>query len=408
MIQPVKEGYIEAVRKRYTAVGSRKERQAIINEVVANLTIHRKSAIRTLQRKPRNYTTVYRGKQTKYTDDLILPLTTLWEAAGRPCSRRLVTQIGELIDKLKTFKELPLYGNQERLLRTMKTSTIDRLLEGERDISNKEYGISGTKKSPLLKTLIPIRTTFTSDEYQEPGHIEMDCVLHCGTSLTGIYAETLNLLDVATHWNEKSIFLHKTKGKIIGAVHTLKSSFPFLLRSLDFDNGHEFVNWGLKHYCERCAIRYTRSRSYHKNDQAHIEGKNYHSVRKIIGYDRIDDEHIITLIQDVYQNEHRLLTNFFYTTMQLKHKEKDLKTGHVTKQYYQAQTPYHRVMESDKIPQETKEQLCRQYQQLNPVALQRTLKKKLDTIYRLMKQKKTHQFGNSCLSCNALARLPLR
>lgn len=62
MTQPIKEGYIEAVRKRYTAVGSRKERQAIINEVVANLTIHRKSAIRTFQQKPRNYTTVYRGK----------------------------------------------------------------------------------------------------------------------------------------------------------------------------------------------------------------------------------------------------------------------------------------------------------------------------------------------------------
>lgn len=375
MTQPVKEGYIEAVRKRYTAVGSRKERQAIINEVVANLTIHRKSAIRTLQRKPRNYTTVYRGKQTKYTDDLILPLTTLWEAAGRSCSRRLVTQIGELIDKLKTFKELPLYGNQERLLRTMKTSTIDRLLEGERDISNKEYGISGTKKSPLLKTLIPIRTTFTSDEYQEPGHIEMDCVLHCGTSLTGIYAETLNLLDVATHWNEKSIFLHKTKGKIIGAVHTLKSSFPFLLRSLDFDNGHEFVNWSMHGYCTRENLAFTRSRSYHKNDQAHIEGKNYESVRRVVGYGRIEDAKLVEMWNDIYEHEHRLLTNYFYATMKLKKKKRQ--GSKIIKQYGEAQTPYQRVLDTKAVSKDVKMQLQKEYETLNPVSLQRSMQKKI-------------------------------
>ncbi|PJB89743.1 transposase, partial [Candidatus Roizmanbacteria bacterium CG_4_9_14_0_8_um_filter_34_12] len=97
---------------------------------------------------------------------------------------------------LKEFDEIRLYGKQEELLRQIKFSTIDKLLEEKRDISKKEYGLSGTKRSPLLKTLIPVRTNFNKEETQEPGHVEMDCVLRCGESLSGQYAETLNVLDI--------------------------------------------------------------------------------------------------------------------------------------------------------------------------------------------------------------------
>jgi len=296
MTGQTKAGYLDAVRIRYKQAIGRAEKKVIISEVVANLQIHRKSAIRTLKRRKKRCITTPRGKQRMYKDDLIMPLTAIWKAGGSPCSKRLEPQIGELLDKLKQFDEIRLYGRQEELLRTMKTSTIDRLLEGERDISKKEYGISGTRKSPLLKSLIPVRTHFTDVEYTEPGHGEMDCVLHCGMSLLGIYAETLNILDIATHWNEKKIFLKKTNKKIVGSFHILKKQFPFPLLSIDFDNGFEFVNWLLKHYCEKQNLDYTRSRSYHKNDQAHIEGKNYHSVRKVVGYDRIDDEHVVNLL----------------------------------------------------------------------------------------------------------------
>jgi hypothetical protein len=88
----------------------------------------------------------------------------------------------------------------------MSTFNIDKLLEGERSIFKKEYALSGTKRSPLLKTLIPIRTNFNRKEIKEPGHVEMDCVLHCGESLSGQYAQTLNVLDIYSHWNEKRYF----------------------------------------------------------------------------------------------------------------------------------------------------------------------------------------------------------
>ncbi len=382
-----KQEYLETVRVRYKQAGKKEEKSVLISEVMANLQMHRKSAIRALKREKKRYITPCKGKQKIYGDDLILPLTTIWKAAGCPCSKRLEPQLGEFIDKLKQFDEITFYGKQEELLRKVKSSTIDRLLEGERDLSQKEYGLSGTQKSPLLKSLIPTRMYFSQEEYAEPGHLEMDCVLHCGMSLTGTYSETLNILDIATHWNEKKIFLHKTKTKIVGSFHILKGQFPFPLISIDFDNGSEFVNWLLKHYCDKQNIDYTRSRSYHKNDQAHIEGKNYQSIRKVVGYDRIDDPEIVALIDDMYQNEHRLLTNFFYTTMKLKEKIRNLE-GQIKKKYEKAQTPYRRVLSSATIPKKTKQELRAQYNTLNPAQLQRNLKKKLECIYRLMKQKK--------------------
>ncbi len=267
----------------------------------------------------------------------------------------------------------------------MSAFTIDRLLEAERDISKKEYGLSGTKRSPLLKTLIPIRTNFNADETKEPGHVEMDCVLHCGDSLSGQYAETLNVLDIYSHWNEKKIFLNKTKAKVVGAFHEMKTKqFPFNILSADFDNGHEFVNWVLKGYCDRNNVSYTRSRSYYKNDQAHIEGKNYQSIRRVVGYDRITDPKLVEMIDNMYQNEHRLLTNYFYTTLKLKEKEKI--NGKTTKSYEIAKTPYKRLMESDKISKEIKDKLKAEYMRLNPAELQRNLRKKLKRIkdYRLV------------------------
>ncbi len=358
---------------------SEKKKISIINEVVANLNIARKSAIRVLNKKTVKYVKKHLGRKDIYGFDLIAPLKTIWKTAGYPCSKRLVPQIKDIISKLKEFNEIELLGNQEKLLLQIKFSTVDKLLEAEKDISKKEYGLSGTKRSPLLKTLIPVRTNFSKEETKEPGHVEMDCVLHCGESLSGHYAETLNILDIYSHWNEKKIFLNKTKAKIVGAFHEMKTKqFPFNILSIDFDNGHEFVNWVLKGYCDHSGISYTRSRSYHKNDQAHIEGKNYQSIRRVVGYDRITDPVLVEMIDSFYQNEHRLLTNYFYTTLKLK--EKVRINGKVRKVYEVAKTPYLRLIESDKISKEIKDKLKTEYERLNPAELQRNLASKLRQI----------------------------
>lgn len=138
------------------------------------------------------------------------------------------------------------------------------------------------------------------------------------------------------------------------------------------------MNWELHGYCKREQIDFTRSRSYHKNDQAHIEGKNYQSIRKVIGYDRFSDPALIAMIDDMYQHEHRLLTNYFYTTLKISKKQRH--GSKVIKVYEKAKTPYQRVMESAKISQETKDRLTKEYLSLNPAQLQRSLQEKLRKI----------------------------
>lgn len=375
-----KNEYFKVLQNRYVQCDNRQEKSNIIDEVEINLGLVRKSAIRALNRKSLVNRKPRRGRGPTYGYDLIRPLAQLWSVAGRPCSKRLKPQVSELISRLKVFDEIKLYGNQESLLRSMSTFTIDRLLEGERGLPAKDLVLCGTKKSPLLKTLIPIRTSFK--DVDEPGHTEMDCVLHCGDSLSGEYAETLNILDIHTHWNEKKIFLKKTKFKVIGAFHLLRPQFPFSVYSVDFDNGGEFVNWQMHGYCKREQISFTRSRSNHKNDQAHIESKNYQSVRKVTGYERVSSPKIVALINDLYQNEHRLLTNFFYTTMKLSSKKR---TGaKVKKTYQKAKTPYQRVLECGSISGATKQQLTKEYLSLNPAKLQRDYQAKLRKIRSLM------------------------
>jgi len=230
-----KKEYLVTVRERYKSCKSRAEKSVIISEVVTNLGIVRKSAIRLLKQRVFVRRKTIRSRKEIYGFNLIKPLKLIWEVVGQPCSKRLKPQIEDTIQKLKEFDEIHLLENQKKLLIQMSTFTIDRLLEAEKDISKKEYGLSGTKRSPLLKTLIPVRTNFNAKESKEPGHVEMDCVLHCGDSLSGHYAETLNVLDIYSHWNEKKIFLNKTKAKVVGAFHEMKTKqFPFPLLSVDF------------------------------------------------------------------------------------------------------------------------------------------------------------------------------
>ena len=379
MNMATKKDYIKTIQIRYKQAKSRAEKTAIISEVEENLKVHRKHAIRVVNTPLKHRPKKTRLKKPKYHYALAKPLSQIWTVAGKPCSKRLKPMIPELITKLKQFNEIVLTPTDEILLSQIGTSTIDKLLNASR-ARIKKRGVSGTKSSPLLKHLIPVRTDFS--EVNEPGHVELDCVLHCGETTKGRYAETLNLLDIHTHWNEKQIFLHKTKRKIVGSVHTLKKNFPFQLKSIDFDNGYEFVNWHLKKYCDQYELSYTRSRSYHKNDQAHIESKNFHSIRKVIGYARIESDEVVSAINDLYQNEHRLLTNFFYSTMKLKSREKI--NGKYKKQYERAQTPYQRVMDSKQVGLAVKMKLMGEYKKLNPAELQRGMTRKLSRIRELI------------------------
>ena len=198
---------------------------------------------------------------------------------------------------------------------------------------------------------------------------------------------TPDLVDLCTHWSQQEAFLGKGEIATKDGLVSLRSRLPFPLRGIDPDNGSEFINWTLYHYCEKEGITFTRCRPYHKNDQAHIEEKNYTAVRQLLGYGRIEDSETVGAINDLYRNEWRLFLNFFQPTLKLKKKERDMATGKVKKTYEKAQTPYQRVMAHPGVSQETQDLLRLQYESLNPIKLQQDIKEKLDHIRRTESKK---------------------
>jgi hypothetical protein len=233
----------------------------------------------------------------------------------------------------------------------------------------------------LLKKAIPIRT-FTPWEDERAGFMEIDLVAHCGSTTEGTYLNTLTATDLATGWTECLALANKTQFSVSQAIVELRQGLPFALLGLDSDNGSEFINETLLRYCQTEEITFTRSRPYQKNDQAHVEQKNWSVVRHTIGYDRLESPEELALLRSIY-TELRLYINFFQPVLKLVGKERV--DGKTIRSYDQAKTPYRRVLDIDLLTFAIKARLTAQYVQLNPVALRASIDAKVAKLWKIVR-----------------------
>jgi len=189
----------------------------------------------------------------------------------------------------------------EALLR-ISPSTIDRILKPVR-VKYKGRGRSTTKPGTLLRKQIPIKTNQWDES--RPGFLEADTVAHCGTSMTGMFAFTIDCVDIATGWTEQRAVWGKGEMGVLEQIKNIEASLPFPLLGFDSDNGSEFLNYHLlRHFTERTqSVQFTRSRAYHKDDNAHVEQKNWTHVRQWLGYHRFDLPEIVLLLNKLYTTE---------------------------------------------------------------------------------------------------------
>jgi len=262
-------------------------------------------------------------------------LEQIWEIYGRICSKRLHSFLSEGGLVLERCHELSLPPEVKQLLLSMSRATTDRCLKKTR-FTHSQHGLSTTKPGSPLKKAIPIRT-FTPREDEHPGFLEIDLVAHCGLSTEGIYLNTFTATDIATGWTECLALPNMTQNAVSRAICKLRQNLPFPLLGLDSDNGSEFINDTLYRYCLSEQITFTRSRPYQKNDQAHVEQKNWSVVRHTVGYDRLESPEELTLLGSIY-SDLRLYINFFQPVLKLVAKQRvDGKTIHT---YDQAKTPF--------------------------------------------------------------------
>jgi len=372
---------VEAVHRRYKNA-SRSERKIILNELCATCGYNRKYAIRLLRGfkrftkpKPRK-----RGKPAVYQkEEILVPLRRIWLEANLPCSKRL---------KAILPLWLPGYGqhfgppSQEvtNALLAISPATIDRLLKPVR-IQHKKRGRSTTKPGTLLRNQIPILTNQWNES--RPGFLEADTVAHCGESLSGMFAYTIDTVDIATTWTEQRAIWGKGETGVLKQIEDIEKALPFPLLGFDSDNGSEFLNRTLfKHFTKRKhPVQFTRSRAYHKDDNAHVEQKNWTHVRQWLGYQRLDNPLTVPLLNDLYRRQWRTFHNFFCPSVKLLDKRR---VGSKTiKRYDSPKTPYQRVLESPHIPKETKTAMSKYLETLNPFLLKKTIEEKLKKIFTL-------------------------
>lgn len=365
---------LNRVASRYR-ISTWKEKGLILDEFVSGTGYDRKYAVRLLNQGIRSEGSRKRMPPRRYDEAVVLALITVWKAANRICSKRLMPFLPEFVASLERFGHLSLSeGVRERLLR-MSPATADRLLRGERYRAGSS--VSRTRRGKLLKHQIAVRTFFDWNELT-PGFMEADLVAHCGDRAEGSFLNTLVLTDIATGWTECVALLRRGDADVTGAIHAVRSCLPFPLLGLDTDNGSEFINYELLRYCQEEKITFTRSRAYRKNDQAHVEEKNGSVVRRLVGYDRYEGMEAWRFLNALYAVL-RLYVNFFQPSMKLLSKER--MAGHTTKRYDRAQTPYHRALSAGVIGEDQKNRLRDAYQTLDPVVLLKELERLQDQFW---------------------------
>jgi hypothetical protein len=369
--------YLKAIYVRYQKV-SKPFRARILDEFCQVCDYNRKYAIRLLNgRAPQKPKTIVRkGRRSAYSAKVISALSVIWEAAGYPCSVRLKALLPLWLPW--AIKRMALTAPVQKQLLKISPSTIDRRLKGKRGQLKKHlYG--RTKPGTLLKHHIPIKTD--NWDVKTPGFTEIDLVSHSGNSASGEFLHSLNVTDIHTTWVESRAVMGKSQIGVLGAMQDIERALPFKLLGIDSDNGSEFINYHLKTFCDQKGIQLTRGRPYKKDDNAHIEQKNYTHVRKILGYLRYDSQGVQQAINELYQNDLRILQNLFLPAMKLM---KKTRVGSKLKRSYdQPQTPLERVLRCPQADPAKTGQLKRLRDQTDPFELAKHIEQKLERIFAM-------------------------
>jgi hypothetical protein len=224
-----------------------------------------------------------------------------------------------------------------------------------------------------------------------------DTVAHCGNTTEGQYICSLDMVDPVTHWCAQRAVWGKGAAGVLEQTKAIEVSLPFKMIGLHVDNGSEFINHHyIRHYTnqpQRSGFSFTRSRAYRKNDNCHVEQKNWSVVRRYLGYDRFTFPELVPLINDLYANELNIYLNHFCRTFKLE-KKVAIKSRY-RRIYGTPITPYERVLSSKYVTDDVKVLLKNKHAELDPVALKLEIERKLKNIFRLFKQLSTSRSAAS-------------
>jgi len=367
----------EITKKFATAykASSKADKSVLLDQVCEVTGWSRDNARRRLSHtaRPRR-SAAPRQRSRKYSFDALKVLQRVWSLSGGQCGKYLVVSLPVLLDQLETHQELTLGNNRYDVavrtqLLTMSAATIDRYLAPAR-AQTPLFGHSTTTPSPLLRQSITVRKA--GDEVEAvPGFFEVDTVAHCGPVLKGEFARTLNLTDMHTGWVHPISIRNNAHVHIRAAITAALEGIPFEVTGMDFDNGSEFINHDLIGWAAERDIYFTRSRPYKKNDQATIESKNNHVVRKYAYYWRYDTPEALVLLNRLWPLVRDRMN--YLTPTKKPVGWASTPDGRRTRLFDTPATPVDRLLASQAVSVEQRQQLVNKRESLNPAHLAREI-----------------------------------
>ncbi len=351
-----------AIRQRYLGA-SKSEKARILDEFVQLTGYHRKHAIRVLTTSSQHPVTDRPGGRRIYDEAVKEALVVLWEASDRICGKRLQAVMPIFIETIKRKGHLDLDPEVRSRLLQMSASTIDRLLKPVREQAKGKRRKRNAPKKASKE--IPVRT-FSEWENPVPGELEIDFVVHCGDSTAGACIHSLVATDVCSAWTEAVPVIAREQSLAAEALDVICDQFPVPVIGFNSDNDGAFINDTLLEYCQQKGLMFTRSRPYHRNDQAWVEQKNGAVIRRFVGYDRFSEIVAGKLFGKLYQAI-RLYVNYFQPSFKLLEKTRD--GTKVIRKYSKPMTPAERLLAHPCVSEEDKERLRREQIRLDPLVL---------------------------------------
>jgi hypothetical protein len=364
---------LERLRERY-ARRNKPGRTRMLDELCEQYGYDRKHAIKLLGNSlPPPKGSAPPGPLPRYAGVREV-VENIWTHAEQLCGKRLAPALALWLPHYgKHFN--PLLPSQQKLLQEISPATLDRLLAEQKA---GPHGLCATRPGTLLRQQIPIAGEVW--DQRRPGFLEVDSVAHCGGSLAGDFVWSLTYPCLGSGWTEGRAVWNKGATGILVQTQDVEAPLPFVVRGADFDNGSEWLNWTLiRHWQERPPpVCLTRSRPYHKDDNAHVEQKNWMWPRQLLGYQRLENAEHVPWINALYTEVWGPLHNFFLPSTKLIEKKRD--GARILRQHDEPQTAYQRLLQSGELTPSARKKLRDQYESLDPFALAKDLNPRLKKI----------------------------
>jgi len=392
--------YLLVLARRYRDADIN-EKTLILSEIQTNLGIHRKSAIRRMNQilareKLRAQGIRFRkktGRKRVYLPETIWHLKRIWHLTDYICAKKLHRAMREWLKFYAPKKVLDSICVTQ--LVQMSPATIDRMLRPYRAQIRRRKN-TATKPGKFLKNIVPLKAM--GNVAAQVGIIEVDTVAHCGGNMGGEFIHSITFSDTFSGYTLNRAIWGKSAARTKEAIEYIESILPFPIQSINVDNGSEFLNHHLVEYFSpqnkkknRSRFLLTRSRSYRKNDNCHVEQKNYTTVRQIFGYERLEWEELIPIMNKIYKIQNQF-TNHFIPQFKLKSK---VRVGaKIKRKYDEPKTPYERLMLDPLLADEFKQKLKMEHEALNPISLREEREELLKQFTRMKNKLKCNDSGH--------------